>query len=134
VKGLEFFLSFRRTRKSSLFEHLFDVANLVLDFALELFGGSLLFQIRVVGGLAYFLLHLANCLVNLTLRLVFSTFVHGTLLTEKRMELQNFSIVSLAKEISANCPAAKSFDRAFRRLKVQNGEDQIYLRPDRPAF
>jgi len=90
MKGLEFFLSFRRTRKSSLFEHLFDVANLVLDFALELFGGSLLFHIRVVGGLAYFLLHLANGLVNLTLNLVFSTFVHSTLLTKKGWNCKTF--------------------------------------------
>ena len=90
MKGLEFFLSFRRTRKSSLFEHLFDVANLVLDFALELLSGSLFFQIRVVGGLAYFLLHLANGLINLTLSLVFSTFVHGTLLTRKGWNCKTF--------------------------------------------
>src|SRR5579872_3040587 len=62
---------------SLLLEHFFDLPNLLLNFAGQVFGRAFVLQVRIVGHLANFLFDLTLHFVKTTLDLVFSTRLHA---------------------------------------------------------
>jgi len=62
-----------------LLEYLFDLADLVLNLAGDLFAGTFSLEIRVIRHLAGFLLDIAFGLVELPLDFIFCAYFHGVL-------------------------------------------------------
>jgi hypothetical protein len=57
-------------------DHLFNLPDLLLDFACELFRLAFVLQVRVVGDLPYFFFHFAFHFVELAFHLILSTRFH----------------------------------------------------------
>jgi len=79
---------YRRVRSTErlLFEHFFDVADLLLHLTANLFGGTLILEIGVVRSVPHFLFHRALNFVSGALNFVLYAVFHEMLLCRLRRE------------------------------------------------